>query len=67
MHIFSLQFPYDPDYGDGQSLSSRSAADQLVHEVSEEGSLTVLLSHTNYHLYLQKISWSAVGCIIDGW
>lgn len=56
MHIFSLQFPYDPDYGDGQSLSSRSAADQLVHEVSEEGSLTVLLSHTNYHLYLQKIS-----------
>lgn len=29
----SPQFPYEPDYGDGQSLNSSSAADQLVHEV----------------------------------
>ncbi len=49
MTIFSLQFPYDPNYGDSQSQSSRTAADQLVQEVSEDGSLTVhlFLSHTN--------------------
>uniref|UniRef100_A0AAQ5ZW69 Voltage-dependent L-type calcium channel subunit alpha n=1 Tax=Amphiprion ocellaris TaxID=80972 RepID=A0AAQ5ZW69_AMPOC len=34
MRIFSVQFPYDPDYGDSQSQSSRTAADQLVQEVS---------------------------------
>lgn len=36
MHIFSLQFPYEPDYGDRQSQSSSTAADQLVQEVREE-------------------------------
>ena len=38
--FFSLQFPYDPNY-DNQSQSSHTAADQLVHEVSEERALTV--------------------------
>lgn len=33
---FSLQFPYEPDYGDRQSRSSSAAADQLVQEVKQE-------------------------------
>lgn len=28
-----MQFPYDPNYGDSQSQSSRTAADHLVQEV----------------------------------
>uniref|UniRef100_G3P2F6 Voltage-dependent L-type calcium channel subunit alpha n=1 Tax=Gasterosteus aculeatus aculeatus TaxID=481459 RepID=G3P2F6_GASAC len=31
----SLQFPYEPNYGDSQSESSSTAADRLVQEVSE--------------------------------
>lgn len=37
----SLQFPYNPNYGDSQSQLSHTAADQLVHEVSNERSLIV--------------------------
>lgn len=33
MHIFSLQFPYEPNYDDSVSQSSHTAADQLVQEV----------------------------------
>lgn len=32
--VLFFQFPYEPNYGDGQS--SQSAADRLVQEVSEE-------------------------------
>uniref|UniRef100_A0AAQ5Y2P6 Voltage-dependent L-type calcium channel subunit alpha n=1 Tax=Amphiprion ocellaris TaxID=80972 RepID=A0AAQ5Y2P6_AMPOC len=39
MRIFSVQFPYDPDYGDSQSQSSRTAADQLVQEALVKGGL----------------------------
>lgn len=34
MCTFSMQFPYDPNYGDSESQSSHTAADQLVQEVS---------------------------------
>lgn len=34
--FISLQFPYEPDYGDRQSLVSGSAADRLVQEVKEQ-------------------------------
>ncbi|XP_053280478.1 dihydropyridine-sensitive L-type skeletal muscle calcium channel subunit alpha-1 [Pleuronectes platessa] len=36
------QFPYDPNYGDNQSQSSHTAADQLVHEALVEGGLASL-------------------------
>lgn len=44
---FSLQFPYDPNYGDSVSQSSHTAADQLVQEVSKGGSQTVYLFITH--------------------
>ncbi|KAG8002693.1 Dihydropyridine-sensitive L-type skeletal muscle calcium channel subunit alpha-1 [Nibea albiflora] len=42
------QFPYDPDYGEGQSLSSRSAADQLVHEALVQGGLASMAKDPNF-------------------
>uniref|UniRef100_A0A3Q0TCE5 Voltage-dependent L-type calcium channel subunit alpha n=1 Tax=Amphilophus citrinellus TaxID=61819 RepID=A0A3Q0TCE5_AMPCI len=36
------QFPYDPNYGDSQSQSSHTAADQLVQEALENGGLVSL-------------------------
>uniref|UniRef100_A0A3Q3LS83 Voltage-dependent L-type calcium channel subunit alpha n=1 Tax=Labrus bergylta TaxID=56723 RepID=A0A3Q3LS83_9LABR len=42
MHLFCLQFPYDPNYGEGQSRSSRTAADQLVQEALVKGGLSSL-------------------------
>ncbi|KAA8591084.1 hypothetical protein FQN60_002027 [Etheostoma spectabile] len=36
------QFPYDPNYGDSQSQSSCTAADQLVQEALEQGGLASL-------------------------
>uniref|UniRef100_A0A669DH26 Voltage-dependent L-type calcium channel subunit alpha n=1 Tax=Oreochromis niloticus TaxID=8128 RepID=A0A669DH26_ORENI len=36
------QFPYDPNYGDSQSQSSRTAADHLVQEALEKGGLVSL-------------------------
>uniref|UniRef100_A0A3Q3JSW9 Voltage-dependent L-type calcium channel subunit alpha n=1 Tax=Monopterus albus TaxID=43700 RepID=A0A3Q3JSW9_MONAL len=36
------QFPYDPNYGDSQSLSSYTAANQLVQEALVEGGLASL-------------------------
>ncbi|XP_071332271.1 dihydropyridine-sensitive L-type skeletal muscle calcium channel subunit alpha-1-like isoform X2 [Trachinotus anak] len=42
------QFPYDPNYGDSQSQSSHTAADQLVQEALVEGGLASLAKDADF-------------------
>ncbi|XP_010782718.1 calcium channel, voltage-dependent, L type, alpha 1S subunit, b [Notothenia coriiceps] len=42
------QFPYDPEYGDSQSLSSQTAADQLVQEALAQGGLSSLAKDPSF-------------------
>ncbi|TKS77574.1 Dihydropyridine-sensitive L-type skeletal muscle calcium channel subunit alpha-1 [Collichthys lucidus] len=56
------QFPYDPNYGEGQSLS---AADQLVHEALVQGGLASMAKDPDFVSVTKKEMADAMHTTVD--
>ena len=50
-HLSFMQFPYDPNYGNSQSLRSHTAADQLVRDVSVKANTTSMFRKFQMQLH----------------
>ncbi|XP_035512807.1 dihydropyridine-sensitive L-type skeletal muscle calcium channel subunit alpha-1-like [Morone saxatilis] len=59
------QFPYDPNYGDSQSQSSRTAADQLVQEALVKGGLGSLAKDPDFVTVTKKEMADAMRTTVD--
>uniref|UniRef100_G3P2F3 Voltage-dependent L-type calcium channel subunit alpha n=1 Tax=Gasterosteus aculeatus aculeatus TaxID=481459 RepID=G3P2F3_GASAC len=61
----SLQFPYEPNYGDSQSESSSTAADRLVQEALAEGGRASLAKDPRFVSATKEETADAVHTTVD--